>query len=49
MIPQIHCDQLERETGAAGEAVYLLDVRQPWENEYCQLAESTLIPLPELA
>ena len=31
-----------------GEPVYLVDVRQPWENEYCQLPNSVLIPLPEL-
>jgi rhodanese-related sulfurtransferase len=27
---------------------FLLDVRQPWENETCALAGSVLIPLPEL-
>jgi rhodanese-related sulfurtransferase len=31
-----------------GEPVYLVDVRQPWENEYCKLPDSLLIPLPEL-
>ncbi len=31
-----------------GEPVYLVDVRQPWENEYCNLPHSILIPLPEL-
>ncbi|MCE9533313.1 MAG: hypothetical protein K8T89_19625 [Planctomycetes bacterium] len=47
MIPQIHPEQLAAKM-EAGETVYLLDVRQPWENEYCQLADSVLIPLPEL-
>jgi adenylyltransferase/sulfurtransferase len=32
----------------AGEAVWLLDVRQPWEHEIARLPESVLIPLPEL-
>jgi rhodanese-related sulfurtransferase len=32
----------------AGEPVYLLDVREPWEHEHCRLPESTLIPLGEL-
>jgi len=33
---------------AASEAVYLLDVRQPWENETAALPGSTLVPLGEL-
>src|SRR5437899_3107841 len=33
---------------AAGEAVYLLDVREPSEHEYCRLPNSVLIPLGEL-
>jgi rhodanese-related sulfurtransferase len=33
----------------AGETVYLLDVREPWENEHCQLPNSVLIPLGELS
>src|SRR5215203_2137779 len=33
---------------AAGEPVYLLDVREPWENEHCRLPDSVLIPLGEL-
>jgi rhodanese-related sulfurtransferase len=32
----------------AGEAVYLVDVRQPWENDIAALANSVLIPLNEL-
>jgi len=32
----------------AGEAVYLVDVRNPDENAFCRLSESLLIPLPEL-
>jgi adenylyltransferase/sulfurtransferase len=31
-----------------GESIYLLDVRQPEEYAYCHLADSLLIPLPEL-
>jgi adenylyltransferase/sulfurtransferase len=33
----------------AGEPVYLLDVRQPWEHKLVALADSLLVPLPELA
>jgi rhodanese-related sulfurtransferase len=33
---------------AAGEPVYLLDVRQPWEHEAAALPGSVLIPLGEL-
>ena len=32
----------------AGEKIYLVDVRQPWENEHCRLPNSVLIPLNEL-
>jgi rhodanese-related sulfurtransferase len=33
---------------AAGEPVYLLDVREPWEHAAARLPDSTLIPLGEL-
>jgi adenylyltransferase/sulfurtransferase len=33
---------------AAGEAVYLLDVRQPFEHELAALPDSVLIPLDQL-
>lgn len=33
----------------SGEAVYLLDVRQPWEHEVAALPRSVLIPLDELS
>ena len=33
---------------AAGEPVYLLDVREPWEHATSRLPDSTLIPLGEL-
>jgi rhodanese-related sulfurtransferase len=33
---------------AAGEPVYLLDVREHWEHAHCRLPDSTLIPLGEL-
>ncbi len=31
-----------------GTPVYLVDVRQPWENEFAALANSVLFPLGEL-
>jgi len=34
---------------AAGQAVRLIDVRQPWESRLASLADSLLIPLSELA
>jgi adenylyltransferase/sulfurtransferase len=34
---------------SAGESVFLLDVRQPWEHETAALPDSTLLPLPEIA
>jgi rhodanese-related sulfurtransferase len=34
---------------AAGESVYLLDVREPQEHEYARLPDSVLIPLGELS
>jgi adenylyltransferase/sulfurtransferase len=33
---------------AAGEPVYLVDVRNPWEHETVALPDSLLAPLPEL-
>jgi len=33
---------------AAGDAVFLVDVRQPWENETAALPDSLLVPLGEL-
>ena len=47
MIPQITVQQLAAKL-AAGEPVYLLDVRQPDEHAYAALPDSTLIPLGEL-
>src|SRR4051812_9665217 len=47
MVREIQVDELARKMDA-GEAVYLVDVRQPWENEYCRLPGTVLIPLPEL-
>jgi rhodanese-related sulfurtransferase len=44
---QIDVQELARKL-AAGEAVYLLDVRQPWEHETAALPRSVLLPLPEL-
>ena len=44
---QIHPEALAKKL-AAGEPVYLLDVREPWEHATAQLPDSTLIPLGEL-
>src|SRR3954449_10430342 len=44
---QMHPQTLAQKL-AAGDPVYLLDVRQPWENEHCQLPDSVLVPLGEL-
>jgi rhodanese-related sulfurtransferase len=33
---------------AAGEPVYLIDVREPWEHAHCHLPGDVLIPLGEL-
>ncbi len=48
MVRQIDASQLA-EWVAAGEPVYLLDVRQPWEHELAALPGSRLIPLDQLA
>jgi rhodanese-related sulfurtransferase len=47
LIPQISVQQLAEKL-AAGEPVYLLDVRQPEEHAFAKLPDSTLIPLGEL-
>jgi rhodanese-related sulfurtransferase len=47
MVQQIRPEKLAEKL-RAGEPVYLLDVRQPWEHDYCALPDSVLIPLPEL-
>ena len=47
MVTQITPRQLA-DTLAAGEPVYLIDVRQPEEHAYAALPRSTLIPLGEL-
>ena len=44
---QIHPETLAKKL-AAREPVYLLDVRQPWENDLCRLPDCVLIPLGEL-
>jgi len=41
--PEVLADKLRAE-----EPVYLIDVRQPWEHDYCALPDSVLIPLDEL-
>ena len=45
---QLHPDTLARKL-AAGEPVYLLDVREPWEHDLSRLPDSVLIPLGELS
>ncbi len=47
MVTQINVKQLA-ERLAEGQAVYLLDVRQPQEQEIAALPDSYLIPLGEL-
>lgn len=44
---QIHPEALAKKL-AAGVPVYLLDVRESWEHDYCRLPDSVLIPLGEL-
>jgi len=44
---QIHPETLAKKL-AAGEQVFLLDVREPWEHATSRLPDSTLIPLGEL-
>ncbi|HEY4184133.1 MAG TPA: rhodanese-like domain-containing protein [Polyangia bacterium] len=44
---QISVEELARLRATSGPPL-LLDVRQPWENETAALADSLLIPLPEL-
>ena len=48
MVRQIDVRQLAARL-AAGEPVYLLDVRQTWEHQTAALPGSCLIPLHELA
>jgi rhodanese-related sulfurtransferase len=47
MVRQLSVQELASKR-QAGEALYLVDVRQPWEHEMAALPESVLIPLPEL-
>jgi len=47
MIQQIQPHELKRKLDA-GEAVYLVDVRNADESAYCRLPDSLLVPLPEL-
>jgi adenylyltransferase/sulfurtransferase len=39
----------QNEASDGGEALVLIDVRQPWEHELVALPQSQLIPLDELA
>ena len=47
MVRQIGVRELAQKI-EAGEPVYLLDVRQPWEHETAALPGSVLVPLDEL-
>jgi adenylyltransferase/sulfurtransferase len=47
MVPQIDVQQLAARL-QAGEPVFLLDVRQPWEHETAALPGSHLLPLDQL-
>src|SRR5215472_13369327 len=47
MVRQISVQQLAAKL-AAGEAVCLVDVRQPWEHETAALPGSLLVPLDQL-
>jgi len=47
MVQQIQPEQVSNRL-QKGEPTFLLDVRQPWENEFCRIGDSLLIPLPEL-
>jgi rhodanese-related sulfurtransferase len=46
-IRQITVEELAR-LRTAGDPVFLVDVRQPWENDTAALPDSLLIPLGEL-
>ena len=47
MVRQITVHQLQEKL-AAGEPVYLVDVRQPWEHETAALPGSLLLPMDQL-
>ncbi len=47
MVQQIHPVTLAEQM-QQGQKVYFVDVRQPWENEFCALPNSILIPLADL-
>ncbi len=47
MVREIDVHELCRRL-TAGEPVYLLDVRRPWEHETAALPDSVLVPLHEL-
>lgn len=47
MVRQINVQQLAQKL-AAGEAVCLVDVRQPWEHDTAALPGSQLVPLDQL-
>jgi adenylyltransferase/sulfurtransferase len=47
-VREITCRDLHRRL-TAGEPVYLIDVREPWENRLAALPGSVLVPLGELA
>jgi rhodanese-related sulfurtransferase len=49
LIPQLGPDELRRwQTDPKRSPPVLIDVREPWEFEYCRIEGSVLIPLGEL-
>jgi rhodanese-related sulfurtransferase len=46
MSPEIAAKELH-ERLRRGDAIRLIDCREPWENEHVRLADSTLIPMNE--
>lgn len=48
MPKQMHPEMLANKL-AAGEPVYLVDVREHWEHEHCRLPDSVLLPLGEIS
>jgi adenylyltransferase/sulfurtransferase len=47
-LAQITCAELKAKLDR-GEAIYLIDVRQPWEHDLAALPDQLLIPVDQLA
>jgi rhodanese-related sulfurtransferase len=48
MIKQLSPKQLKERLDAGGSTPVVLDVRQPWETQICQLPGATLIPMGDI-